>query len=204
MAEIINVSAVPGETPLKDASGLIPKHVRTQSGLNLAEYQNINKVLPKYFLKKVSDKKAPFTAAWLCKLHEEMFGEVWEWAGKKRETELSIGVRAHKIAGELHRLQVEICRWEESEDPPIGIAAKIHHRLVWIHPFYGGNGRWARMAADIYLRKKDLAPVAWPDDPALVGSSFRKKYIQALKSADDGDFSKIIDLHKLHNSKEQP
>jgi Fic family protein len=27
----------------------------------------------------------------------------------------------------------------------------MHHRLVKIHPFPNGNGRWARIAADVFL-----------------------------------------------------
>ena len=187
-----------GSTPLDDFSGLIPKHVRTQEDLNLAEFENISAVLTKYFLKKPSGKKAPFNLEWFRKLHKEMYGCVWKWAGEIRKTELSIGIKAHQIVHELHRLQVELKKWEEQGDDALMIAAKLHHRLVWIHPFQGGNGRWARMASNIFLYKKDLSLVEWPEDEARVESGFRKQYLEALKAADAGDLDPVISLHRTH------
>ncbi len=49
----------PGATPLEDADGLIPQHVLTKSELDELEFANMNQATRKYFLGKLTDKKAP-------------------------------------------------------------------------------------------------------------------------------------------------
>jgi len=195
--ESVNPGKVPGETPLDDLSGLRLKYVKTQEQLNRAEFDNINRVLPKYFLGKPSDRKAPFTYAWLLRTHEEMFGDVWAWAGTPRETEMNIGVKPALIPSELNRLLFDFHAWEKAGDPAIQTAARFHHRLVWIHPFNGGNGRWARIAANIYLKKKQEGLILWPEDEIGAGK-LRLEYIEALKSADSGDEAPLLGLHKRY------
>lgn len=187
-----------GQTPLPDISGLIPKHVFTREALNRAEFANVSKILPKYILKKSADHTAPFNFKWFLKLHKEMFGEVWDWAGKPRKHGLNLGVDPGKIAPELHAVQVELSRWEENKMDSLEIAVRLHYRLVGIHPFAGGNGRWARMAANIYLRKKDLSLILWPEDRLTIQGIVRDAYITALRKADQGDLKPLIDLHKQY------
>jgi len=187
-----------GQTPLADSSGLILAHIFTQEALDRAEFANVNKILPKYILKKPADRTAPFNFRWFLWLHEEMFGEVWEWAGKLRRHALNLGVEPEKIASELHAVQAGLHQWEENKTDAFEIAVRLHYRLVWIHPFAGGNGRWARMAANIYLRKKDLPLILWPEDRITIQGVVREAYIVALRKADGGDMGPLIDLHKQY------
>ncbi|RUM73930.1 MAG: mobile mystery protein B, partial [Sulfurovum sp.] len=84
-------------TPLDDISGLKLDTSKpyTMEEIYFFEAKNITMATLKY-LSLVPDKKlAPFSFEWLLLLHQEMFGDVWEWAGKLRQTELSIGVKAY-------------------------------------------------------------------------------------------------------------
>jgi Fic family protein len=65
---------------------------------------------------------------------------------------------------------------------PIKKAAFIHHRLVWIHPFYDGNGRVARLLTNFLLMKKNYPPI-------VLKKEERKKYYNTLNKADHGDLS---------------
>lgn len=187
-----------GQTPLPDISGLIPKHIFTQEALNRAEFANVSKILPKYFLKKPSDRTAPFNFKWFLKLHEEMFGDVWDWAGKLRRHALNLGIEPAKIASELHAVQAGLHQWEESRMDPLETAVRLHYKLVWIHPFAGGNGRWARMASNIYLRKRELPLILWPEDRLTIQGVVRDAYIAALRKADQDDLGPLVDLHKQY------
>ncbi len=192
-----SLSAGHGATPLHDVSGLIPKHISSQRELNEAEFANTNEVLLKYLLRKPSKRIAPFTYHWLLTLHQEMFGKVWGWAGKIRDTELNIGVKPFKIRDELQKFAGDYEAWFKHKHSPVEISARIHHRLVWIHPFKGGNGRWARIAANIFLRQQGKLLVAWPEDELLMSvGEFRKKYIEALKKADSSDLSNLTEIHR--------
>jgi Fic-DOC domain mobile mystery protein B len=185
-------------TPLAedDRKGLIPEHITTRNELNTVEFANINKACLKYFSKIPTQLKAPFTAEWLKKLHYEMFGEVWRWAGKPRIADIVPGIPVHQISVELLNFERDFIAWKNHQHEPYEVAAKIHHRLVWIHPFRNGNGRWARTAANIYLKQKKLPLVKWPEDVLFIKSGFRNEYILALRKADKGDFSSLIKLHE--------
>jgi Fic family protein len=67
----------------------------------------------------------------------------------------------------------------------IGIlAALFHHRFVWIHPFFDGNGRTGRLAMNLLLMRHGYPP-------AVILRHDRKKYYDALNHANKGNFSKI-------------
>ena len=125
-----------------------------------------------------------------------MFGEVWQWAGNPRDADLNLGVPREKIGAEIHKLLYELHQWESQSIQPLEIAVRIHQRLAFIHPFINGNGRWARMMANLYLYQKGLRIVQWPDDPVLIKNTFRPRYLEALKNADRGDYKKLLRLHQ--------
>ena len=77
-------------------------------------------------------------------------------------------------------------------------AARLHYRAVWIHPFKNGNGRWARLLANIWLRLHGSPIVLWPDESIGQESIIRNEYIKALKFADQGDFGPLLALHNRH------
>ena len=192
----------PGQTPLGDVSDLIPSHIRTQEDLNRAEFENINTVLVRYLLKRPSNRKAPFTFKWLLKLHREMFGDVWAWAGICRKTHMNIGIDAYRIPQEIHRLISDLSQWRDAKEDALSIAVRLHHRLVWIHPFAGGNGRWARMVSNISLKQANGDIIEWPEQEITQGG-FRELYISALKSADSGDLEPLIALHGKYQNRKQ-
>ncbi len=186
-------------TYIDDISGLkLPKtKAYTMDEIYFYEAKNITKAAIKYLSAKPSKKSAPFTFEWFLKLHKEMFGDVWEWAGKIRQINLSIGIKPYLISTELKKLADDIKFWEENGSFEIvEIAARIHHRAVFIHPFLNGNGRWARMLANIYLKQNDLKPTFWNENLLSKTNPTRKEYIKALKLADNGDFSLLIKLQK--------
>jgi fido (protein-threonine AMPylation protein) len=94
----------------------------------------------------------------LRELHDRIYGDIWEWAGKLRTRELNIGVAPEQIAAELHNSLGTIrYRWEHTADwtaHQLGIAA--HAETVRIHPFTDGNGRTTRLLADlVFLAAQD-------------------------------------------------
>jgi len=184
-------------TPLDDISGLKLDTSKpyTMDEISLYEAKNITKATLKY-LSLVPDKKlAPFSFEWLLLLHKEMFGEVWEWAGKLRQVELSIGVKAYLVSTEIKKLVDDLEFWEQNKSfDVIETASRIHHRAVQIHPFLNGNGRWSRMLANIYLKQNGLQPTRWNENLLSKENLDRDDYIKALKKADDGDYRDLIKL----------
>lgn len=185
-------------TPLDDISGLkLPNDkVYTLKEIYVAEANNIAIATLKYLSAPPSKKVAPFSYEWLSTLHEEMFDDVWAWAGKFRHIELSIGIKAYQVPTAVKELANDIKFWEEHKTFDIyETAARIHHKAVQIHPFQNGNGRWSRMLANIYLRQNGSMPVKWQEDLLSKENPKRDEYIKALKEADNGDYKKLIEMH---------
>jgi len=186
-------------TPLDDISGLIlpSDKVYTLKEIYVAEANNIALATLRYLSAPPSSKLAPFTYDWLSELHKEMFGNVWNWAGKFRQIELSIGIKAYMVPTALKELADDIAYWDANKTYDIyERVTRIHHRAVQIHPYQNGNGRWSRMLANIYLRQNGSMPVKWQEDLLSKDNSKRDVYIKALKDADSGDYSGLIAMHR--------
>ena len=186
-----------GDTPF-DGSGLKIKSIKTRRQLNEAEFESILRVTEKYLLSKPSHKLAPFTFGWLLDLHREMLGSIWSWAGEIRTTQKNIGVSPEIVTAELGVISIESeKRHCETGELVIATAAEFHHRAVWVHPFEDGNGRWARLLANIWLMQHDQSVTIWPaTDLRDTESPIRGEYIAAMKQADLRNYGPLIDLHK--------
>ncbi len=137
------------------------------------------------------------------RLHKQMFGQVWDWAGVWRQHEPNIGVPPHEIQPKLKNLQDDLAFWlsDECDVTVLELISRFHHRLVYIHPFSNGNGRWGRLMTDVLaVRDLALSPLTWASggddlrDPDSVG---RKEYVATIKAADTGDIEPLID-YLLH------
>ena len=182
------------DTPF-DGDGLRLQYIKTIAALDAAEFENNSKAYLKYLSAKPSKKLASFRYDWFLRLHYEMFGEVWDWAGKPRRTHKTIGLPPEHVPMRLGELELNIEAWDRSE--PIRDAAIIHHTAVFIHPFENGNGRWARLLANIWLKQAGFDLVSWPEANLKDGvHPMRARYIACLRAADKCDFEPLIALHK--------
>jgi len=90
---------------------------------------------------------------------------------------------ANKVSDLLDELVIFI------NDNPLGLndillATIFHHKLVWIHPFFYGNGRTVRLAMNLLLMRKGFPP-------AIILKNDRKKYYEALNQANKGNYHKL-------------
>jgi fido (protein-threonine AMPylation protein) len=75
---------------------------------------------------------------------------------------------------------------------PDEIAVRFHHKLVAIHPFPNGNGRWSRLAADLLALQLGQERFSWGRGSIVAASETRQDYVRALKSADAGDMAPLL------------
>jgi len=177
-------------TPIDDASGLLPSHITTKEQLNEWEVNNILKAAIKYLARRTNK---PITVDLIKKLHKDMFGETWDWAGQFRKTNINIGIDWHKIPVEVKKLVDDIEYWGKRKD---GLdlfeqSVRIHHRLVKIHPFKNGNGRHARLMSDIFLFSRGYKMPIWPSHEIISSTNIRKEYINALNRADKNNYKPL-------------
>ena len=68
---------------------------------------------------------------------------------------------------------------------PIELATVFHHKFVWIHPFFDGNGRTVRLAMNLILMRYGFPP-------AIILANDRAKYYAALNQANNGNYGKLM------------
>lgn len=183
-------------TPLtaEEKDGLKLKWITLRSELNDSEARNI--VQAQLWLLSNKNKDI-FSTTFLCNLHKKMFGEVWKWAGEYRTTERNIGVAPYQIPIKLMQLFDDIKYWIENKVyDNQEIAVRFHHRLVQIHPFPNGNGRISRLMADLVFQRLEGKSLYWGNTNLVNVSEVRSRYISALRKADAGDYSDLIDFTK--------
>lgn len=191
-----------GQTPLdeEESEGLKIPTISTKGELDEFEQKNIEEaVLWTVGLKIKIDKL--LSESFIRSLHKRMYGEVWKWAGKFRQSEKNIGIESWKISTELKVLLEDANFWIENgtytEDE---IAIRFKHRIVSIHCFPNGNGRHSRLMADLIAEKIFNRKVfTWGQSNSKLSnkSEERMNYLTALKKADNGD---VTDLLKFSRS----
>lgn len=181
-------------TPLtaEEKEGLKLKWITLRSELNEAEARNIAQAQIWLMSNKNKDVCSD---TFLRELHKKMFGDVWKWAGTYRTSERNIGVVPYQIPIKLMQLFDDVKFWIENKTySNREIAVRLHHKLVQIHPFPNGNGRISRLMADLVLEKLEGTKFYWGNTNLVNVSEVRSNYIAALRKADAGDYSALMEF----------
>ena len=179
-------------TPLspEERDALRQSWVTNRADLNEAEQENI--VEGAAWARRNRRRKAAdlLTVDFARSLHRRMFGGVWKWAGMYRLTPRNIGIEAYRIPAEMLTMIDDVGYWVEHETyPPDEIAVRLHHRLVAIHPFPNGNGRHARLMADLLIEQLGGKAFSWGSGSLTNVGQLRARYVAALKAADNHDMT---------------
>ncbi len=183
-----------GHTTLseEDRRGLIPTHIASRGDLYEAEQRNIATAL----LRRPPSVAQLLDDHYLRGLHRAMFGDVWRWAGRYRTTEKNLGWEVHRLTEGVHNAFEDAQAWLRYSTYPLQeVAVRLHYKLVAIHPWSNGNGRHARLMADILIRARNGDDLTWGAKSNLAApGEMRDRYISAILRADGGDFGPLIDF----------
>ena len=182
-------------TPLEpgEREGLQQSWITHRGDLNVAEQENI--VEGAAWARGRRSRKAAdmLSADFALTLHKRMFGDVWKWAGTYRTTARNIGIDAYRIPVETAALFDDARYWVENRTyPPDEIAVRLHHRLVAIHPFPNGNGRHARLMADLLIERLGGEPFTWGGGGLTDTGALRTRYVESLRVADNHDIRPLL------------
>lgn len=136
-------------------------------------------------------KKHTVSEVLIRQLHQLVMLETdREWAGKYRDANVIISGSDHTPpdALEVPGLMQSLIRWignNQGKMSPIELASIVHHKVVYIHPFFDGNGRTARIVMNIFLMQAGYPLM-------IVLKNDRKKYYSVLDKADKGDYQPLI------------
>jgi len=184
-----------GATPLdpNEIEGLLLTHITTRAELDRWEQDNINQALAWIAQRKPKDI---LNESFMRQLHKRMFSNVWKWAGNFRQTDKNIGASWYNVPAEVKQLCDDTKYWIKNKTFTADeIATRFHHRLVFIHLFANGNGRHARLMADILLENVlNKPPFTWGSANIIIVGLDRKQYIESLIAADKGDYKPLLDF----------
>jgi Fic family protein len=113
-------------------------------------------------------------------------------AGKYREGNVVITGADHtppegfNIPSEMQNL-IKWINTNKSKLHPIELAAIVHHKLAYIHPFWDGNGRVSRIVMNVFIMQAGF-PMA------IILKNDRKRYYRVLSEADQGDYSPFCEF----------
>jgi Fic-DOC domain mobile mystery protein B len=186
-------------TPLTQAERqglLVPALTRAE--LNRAEAQNIGRAMSWLFLSRRRLRPESLTdEEWLKRLHRRMYGELWARAGQYRTADRNLGVPSWQVRVDMRNLLDDARAWladtTASRYGSDECAIRFGYRLVAIHPFANGNGRWSRLASDALVVALGGTRFTWGGTSLTEPGSLRREYIAALQAADtDGDLGPLM------------
>lgn len=189
-----------GATSYKEtALGVIPR-----SKLLKLELEGIQKGLDFIYKLVSKNKNIKITPELICKLHKVSFAWIFpKWAGKYRKVQVTISGKETPPFYQLPEFITNLCadlkkRLKHLPEPQsdnfivevVKLVSWVQHRFVFIHPFLDYNGRIGRMLTVLLLLELGLPPIEIKAET----TSDRKRYINSLQKADNGDFSSLENI----------
>lgn len=134
-----------------------------------------------------------FTAADLCAWHARWLGDIYDWAGRYRNVNMSKDGFPFAAARLVPSLMADYSRTVlgvhtscagMDEDTLVRALALTHAEYILVHPFREGNGRLVRL-----LNTMMALQAGWPllDFDGLRGEA-RRRYIAAIHAAQGNDY----------------
>jgi Fic-DOC domain mobile mystery protein B len=194
MTDLFDTDDDQTELSAQERKGLKPAYVTYRSELNREEQENILKAEKWLFARRLI--ASGFTdQGFIRQVHKKMYGDVWEWAGKYRQSDRNIGVDYYRIPMEMRMFVDDVRYWLEHGTYAVDeLAVRFHHRLVWIHPFPNGNGRLSRLLADRLAVSLGESRFTWGSAHLVKAGEMRARYVDALRAADAHDLRPLLDF----------
>jgi len=187
-----NSNSIEGNTLTLQETKMVIEDGLTIRGKSLREhFEAVNHQEAIEFVEELVTKSYVLTAADILSVQGLVLQKIEkEFAGRYRNSGVRISGAnfAPPNALKVDALMEELIHWVNDETGPLDIvikAAIFHHRFVWIHPFFDGNGRTVRLMFNLLLMKAGFPP-------AIILKNDRKKYYDALNQANKGDYGKLL------------
>ncbi len=187
-----NTNAIEGNTlTLRETDLLLNKGI-TPEGKTLREindHLNAKKVFD-----LILNNELEINHENIIRLHSLLMENIDQRVGAYRSFNVRvIGARFESTPAEFVKADMGILlKWFEKNQNkmhPLVTASIFHHKFEKIHPFCDGNGRTGRALLNLILLKNNLPPL-------VISDAQRKKYYEALSSADNADLTKIQPEHE--------
>lgn len=173
--------------------------IKCVAEMNRIETVALGDLEQRYLLDGSFTEHTPLTAALIKQMHREWLGGIYEWAGTYRTVDMSKAgfafPPAYLVAHNMATLESDtLAKLTPSQRGPIDevclAVAEVHAELLLIHPFRDGNGRIARVVANLMIAQAGL-PIP---DYAFVGRGWkarREGYLTAVMKGYRRDYDDL-------------
>jgi len=180
---------------LKNYAGITSKTViETLEAVKLAETE-LAIIGHPYF-----NQQHQFTAQDLCDIHEFWLGDVYAFAGKYRTVSMSKDGFPFASPAQVPQLiqnletkylkQYTPCNLDQPEQLAYALGI-VHVEFILIHPFREGNGRIARLLADLMVMQAGRPSLDFTSIEQIAHEPGFKNYILAIHAGHDGNYKPI-------------
>jgi Fic family protein len=138
-------------------------------------------------------KKITFSEHLIKSLHQIITQNIEkDWAGRYRNASVRITGTPHQPPNALNvpPLMNNLIRWVGDRQKKMHVverAAILQHKFVYIHPFFDGNGRTARLIMNVLLLQKGY-PLA------IILKNDRRRYYRVLQEADKNNYKPLVEF----------
>lgn len=170
--------------------------LNTTEAINLAEAQGVAEAEESLLHYDVDTRIDTYL---ILEIHKTAFGHLYDWAGKLRFVDVTVGSFTPPPYSKIPNLMAEfsdqlqyLINSIKNENDLVYALAYAHHRILAIHPFNNGNGRTARLVTNLiaYMHGYEAVQIYHRE-----GTS-REEYIQAVKKADNHDYQPLENIIK--------
>lgn len=175
--------------------------------LNLSSREDIDKsefegfLYAELSLTAELSSRTKFCSKYIQRIHKLALGHLYAFAGKYRTVNMSKGgflfPTSKFIPQNMSDFDEEILfklpNKYNAKTSLIEDIAKVHGEFLFIHPFREGNGRTARMLANLMVRKQSFQGLRFE----LIDDKVFPKYVSAVQMVANRNYKPMEELIKL-------
>lgn len=171
-------------------------NLKTSNEIAISEFEGFLK--SEIQLTESLTNRTKFNISYILKIHKLSLGHLYSFAGKYRDVNISKGGFAFPasrfLTETMKEFEIDILsklpnKYNNKEDL-IKDISQVHAELLFIHPFREGNGRTARILANLMARKQNYDPLKFD----LISDQEFESYVIAVQSSADKNYEKMEKL----------
>ncbi len=169
--------------------------IKTLAEIEMIEEQELERT--ELELIKIFDENHLFTAEDICNIHELWLGDIYPSAGKYRTVSMSKDgfpfAAPQRIETSMQEFEKKYlakytpCHYSNLDELTNALAI-THVELIVIHPFRDGNGRTARLLADLMVMQANKPPLNFTSIDQTNNEKGFKEYILAIHAGVSGNY----------------
>lgn len=173
-----------------------------ETRLGILEFEKLNLYEAKGLLNTwkflLSYQSIKITPEIIHKAHRHGFGFLYEWAGTYRRSSPLVGqlelcpphILPEQVKNLCDDLEYRLNNLDaDNIEHVVQLITWFEHRFICLHPYQNTNGRMGRMLTNYILVQLSYPPLIYANR-----SKNRDRYIHAMRSADNGNFSPLENI----------